>query len=255
MENNIKKSKFKLLVKDTGEASLSLLQYINDNIDIIMKMGVTFDIVKINQKSITQKRKEEMAKKGITMLPAIVTENGVVLTKVSRIINKFNKNIEVYQQMLEEDKKGTNNKIEKCSTFGDSSLDEYYAGLIDKDNSMDNENELTEDTTKTNYDQRLSEINSRRKAQTENRFGQTKNNNSNKETTNRADNKVDNRMNVSSKRTDDVDVLDKLEETEEDDDLSKNIKVPTLNPSEDSRPDDFMFEQAFLMNASASSDY
>lgn len=91
---------FKIFIKDTGRPSISILEYIAENIDIINEMGVKIKIAKLTSSDLDKEMVDKLAAKGILRFPALVTDENKVKLGVEKIKSLFAGNIQSYNHFL-----------------------------------------------------------------------------------------------------------------------------------------------------------
>lgn len=117
---------FKIFVKDSGRATINLLEYVNDNIDIINEMGVKVKIAKITAEDRTPEFVRALESKGILRFPALVTDENKVKHGVKKIQSLFEGNKQSYQQYLVDRQPPTKEKIFLQDFAEDPLLANYY---------------------------------------------------------------------------------------------------------------------------------
>ena len=117
---------FKIFVKDSGRPSISLLEYIHANIDIINEMGVKIKIAKLTSSDLDKEMVEKLAAKGILRFPALVTDENKVKLGVEKIQNLFEGNKRSYNHHLVSQSPPTKESIFLQDFAEDKDLAEYY---------------------------------------------------------------------------------------------------------------------------------
>jgi hypothetical protein len=78
----------KIIVR-VQEPSLKILRYIDKHIDEINGRGIKVDIEKLSEDELTEERVNQLVKKGISRLPAMVESTGRVLIGLEQIMDSF----------------------------------------------------------------------------------------------------------------------------------------------------------------------
>lgn len=79
---------FKLLVQ-VSECCLDILRYFEANIIQINQLGIRIHVEKINKKDLDEELVHKLNSKGITRLPALITDSGKVYIGIGKIRNAF----------------------------------------------------------------------------------------------------------------------------------------------------------------------
>lgn len=149
---------FKLFVKDSGKPSIEILQYINKNIKTINAMGVVIKITKIEEETLDESLRKQLAKNGIKHFPTLVCSREVIKSGCRNIITMFESNMNRLKQQP-----GNSAAV---GPFEDSDLAAYYAEQIDPRNIKQEkeEEEMGEGTKKEDFAKKMSDMAARRAA-------------------------------------------------------------------------------------------
>jgi len=91
---------FKIFVKNKGRPTLNLLEYLEQNIDIINEMGAKIRITKISDENLDKELVNNLANRGILRFPALVTDDNKVRLGVKKIMELFDSNKKKYQAWI-----------------------------------------------------------------------------------------------------------------------------------------------------------
>lgn len=84
--------KFKVIVKNSDNC-IKTLNYLNNNVKTINKMGIKIVIRKINTDDFDQELVEVLRQQGITRLPTLIMDSGEKYVGLESIKNIFEKNM------------------------------------------------------------------------------------------------------------------------------------------------------------------
>lgn len=151
----------KLYVKSRGDASVKILTFILDNIDLINDMKVKLTIAKIDttNKQITRR----LAQSGVTSLPALQSESGNTYLGCRKITDLFESNFEKFMAK-------TDNQLAKSAdppTYnnnfgGDPQLGAFYADAMKPSENEAEENDR-DGMASEHFSRRMEEQNKSRK--------------------------------------------------------------------------------------------
>lgn len=91
---------FKIFVKDNGRPSINILEYIEENITIINRMGAKIRITKISSNDLDKDLVNNLANRGILRFPALVTDDNKVRLGVKKIMELFEDNKKKYNAWI-----------------------------------------------------------------------------------------------------------------------------------------------------------
>jgi hypothetical protein len=151
----------KLFVKARGDASVKILRFILDNIDLINDMKVNITIVKVDtaDKQVTRR----LAHAGVTSLPALQSESKNTYLGCRKIIDLFEVNFEKYLAKTENKPPATSEPPTFNNNFGaDPQLGAFYADAMkpSKDEAEENDRD---GMASEHFSRRMEEQNKKRK--------------------------------------------------------------------------------------------
>jgi len=153
---------FKLIVKETGNPTVSVLQYFNKNIQDINSMQVFLIIVKMKEEDLDKDIVGRLAAKGITRFPALISDNGRVFLGVQKIRDLFDKNLQGFRKQdiaapPKREPTETNPGNPGNTEYGSNpELANYWQGLLN-DKSQDDEDTINE--SRKDIERRMREYN------------------------------------------------------------------------------------------------
>lgn len=89
---------FKLLVRDAGDPSLRILKYFDKHIISINNMGVMLTIARLEDQDLDKDMVDELASRGITRFPTLITDNQKLFVGTEKIRDLFDKSLQAFKR-------------------------------------------------------------------------------------------------------------------------------------------------------------
>lgn len=150
-----------LYIRDHGEKTLHLLKYIKQHIDMFKERNVVLKLNLLTDKQISQTFLIKLKKLGISELPALLFEDGVVISSVTSIIDMIQKNVNsaaAASRQAEQLTVGAG-ETRKPDIMSYNELDQFYRRDMTIKNAMasNKEDDTYGENSKIDMDRRMQE--------------------------------------------------------------------------------------------------
>lgn len=157
---------FKLFVKESGQPTLNVLRYLQENIDIINQMGVKIKIQKLKEEDLSKEVVDNLTSKGVLRFPALITDGGKVRHGVEKIQDLFEGNKNSYNKHLLGSQPPSKQSVFSGDFAKDPDLASYFQSEMNLDalarDNRNGEKEGFEGGVTDEFNRRVSEQLSRR---------------------------------------------------------------------------------------------
>lgn len=152
---------FKVFIKDVGRPSMMLLEYLEQNINVINDMGIKLKFSKIYTASLDKEMIDKLAARGILRLPALVTDENKIKLGVKNITALFDDNKLSYRQYLAAQKQPGASPAYLSNFSDDKQLAAFYASEMNEEalnrDKASYESNVFEGATTKDFDRRVND--------------------------------------------------------------------------------------------------